>query len=107
MAAPEPITPSPAPAPTELPLRGDRTLTLLPVGRDDLVEVRAADGRLELRIRLTEDGPVLEMEAVRLELKAGEAVEIDTKDFRLRADGEVGIAADGDVRVTGEIIHLN
>src|SRR3712207_3305371 len=48
-----------AAAPT-LPLRHGRTLTLDAAGEEDLVEVRDAAGALELRIRLTEDGPVLQ-----------------------------------------------
>ncbi len=95
MAAPEPLHP---PA-EELPLREGRTLRVASVGRDELVEVRAASGDLELRVRLTPDGPVLEMESVRLVLRAEESVDVETRDFNVTATGEV--------RVTGEMIHLN
>jgi hypothetical protein len=80
-----------------------RTLTV----DQDLVEVHAPDGRLEVRIRLTEDGPVLEMESVRLSLRASESVEVEARDVRVRASGEMDLQADGDVRVTGETIWLN
>ena len=102
MSAPEPIREDAR----ELDLRGGRTLAVIPGGPDDLVEIHGAGG-LELRIRLTDAGPVLEMESVRLSLRSADAVEIDTRDFTVNATGEVGIAAEGDVRVTGEIIHLN
>lgn len=111
MAAPEPLHP---PA-DELPLREGRTLRIASVGRDELVEVRGAGGNLELRIRLTDDGPVLEMESVRLVLRAEESVDVEARDFNvsaaagIRLDGkaDVVVNADGEVRVTGEMIHLN
>ena len=111
MAAPEPIHP---PA-TEVELREGRRLSLASVGRDELVEIRSATGNLELRIRLTEDGPVLEMESVRLVLRAEESVDVETRDFnvsaaagiKLEGKADVVVNADGEVRVTGEMIHLN
>ena len=114
MATPEPIRP-PAPDPTEVDLREGRRLTLASVGRDELVEIRSGEGKLELRIRITDDGPVLEMESVRLVLRAEESVDVETKDFnvsaaagiRLEGKADVVVNADGEVRVTGEMIHLN
>ena len=111
MAAPEPLHP---PA-DELPLREGRTLRVAAVGRDELVEVRSPTGSLELRIRLTADGPVLEMESVRLLLRAEDSVDVETRDFNVRAaagiklegKADVVVDADGEVRVTGEMIHLN
>ena len=84
-------------------LEHGRTLTV----QDDLVEVHAPDGRLEVRIRLTEDGPVLEMESVRLSLRATESLEVEAKDVRVTATGEMDLQAGGDVTVTGETIWLN
>jgi len=86
-----------------LELDHGRTLT----AEGELVEVRAPDGRIEVRIRLTEDGPVLELESVRLALRASEGIEVDTTDFEVRAAGEIALGAEGEVRVTGETIHLN
>ena len=111
MATPEPIRPPAA----EVPLREGRRLTIASVGRDETVEIRSASGNLELRIRLTEDGPVLEMESVRLVLRAEESVDVETRDFNVKAaagiklegKADVLVNADGEVRVTGEMIHLN
>jgi hypothetical protein len=96
-------------------LREGRRLSLASVGKDELVEIRGAGGKLELRIRLTEDGPVLEMESVRLVLRAEESVDVETKDFnvtaaagiKLEGKADVLVNADGEVRVTGEMIYLN
>ena len=79
-------------------------LTILAVGLED-----------RFRIKLTEDGPVLQMESVRLQLKASEAVEIESKRVEIRASETVQIAskdevkvdAEGDVRVNGKTIWLN
>ena len=98
-----------------LRLREGRTLAVVPEGTDELVEVRSAGGTLELRLRMTDEGPVLEMESVRLMLRAAESVDVETKDFNVRAEGEITVSgkadvhvdAAGDVHVTGEIIHLN
>jgi hypothetical protein len=95
-------------------LKHGRTLFLEPAGEDDLVEVRAASGTVEIRLRLTADGPVLELESVRLSLRAAEAVDVQAPEFNVSADeitlrgtADVSVDAGGDVRVTGETIHLN
>ena len=106
-----------------LHLRQGRTLTLTSVGNDELVEIRGSSGLLELRIRMTEEGSVLEMESVRLSLRAAESIDIDCKEFSVSAERSVGLSsqgeitvqgkadvrvdADGEVHVTGEMIYLN
>ena len=106
----------------ELQLREGRTLALASADGQELVEIRGPSGVLELRIRLTEQGPVLEIETVHLSLRAAESVDIDCKDFNvsadrvgLRSEGEmtlsgkadVRVDADGEVHVQGEMIYLN
>jgi hypothetical protein len=103
-------------------LRDGRTLTVSEAGLDELVEIRSSSGMVELRIVLTEQGPVLQMEAVRLQLKASEAVEIESKRIDLKATETVAIAATelevkteadtkvdakGEVRINGKMIYLN
>lgn len=100
----------------EVYLRDGRKLVVSESGTDQLVEIRSGSGMVEVRIRLTEQGPVLQMEAVRLQLKADEAVTIESKAVEIRAtEGsvkveskeEVDIDAEGAVRVVGKTIHLN
>jgi len=69
----------------EIYLREGRTLSIEQAGSDELVEIRSSSGQVELRIRLTEDGPVLQMESARLQLKASEAIEIESKRVEIRA----------------------
>jgi hypothetical protein len=107
----------------EVYLRDGRKLVLSESGSDQLVEIRAESGMVELRIRLTEQGPVLQMEAVRLQLKASEAVEIESPVVEIKASEELQLQGgtvkveaqkdvkvegkEGDVRVVGTKIHLN
>jgi hypothetical protein len=99
----------------EVYLREGRTLTVESAGSDELVEVRSSSGQVELRIRLTEEGPVLQMESARLALKATEAVEIQsprieikaTETLQLSSDNEIKVDAEGEVRVNGKMIYLN
>lgn len=99
----------------EIYLREGRTLSVEQSGAEDLVEIRSSSGQVELRIKLTEDGPVLQMESARLSLKASESVEIESKRVEIRATeavrltskDEVKVEAEGDVRVNGKTIWLN
>jgi hypothetical protein len=112
-----------APGATSLPLQHGRHLTLVASGGDDLVEIRGAGGTVEMRIRMTAEGPVLQMESLRLSLKAAENVEVECANFavrsretmelqsqgalRINGEADVHLDANGEVRVTGKMIHLN
>jgi hypothetical protein len=91
-------------------------------GSEQLVEIRSESGMLEVRIRLTDQGPVLQMETVRMQLKATEAVEIESPRVEIKgseqvtleggavtvkAEQDVKVDAEGEVRVVGKTIHLN
>ena len=99
----------------EIYLREGRTLTIESAGNDELVEVRSSSGQVELRIRLTEEGPVLQMESARLQLKASEAVEIQSRRIEIKAtetvqiasENEIKVDGEGEVRVNGKMIYLN
>jgi hypothetical protein len=99
----------------EVYLREGRTLTVESSREGELVEIRSSSGQVEVRIKLTEEGPVLQMESARLQLKASESVEIASKRVEIRAtesvqiasDNEVKVDAEGEVRVNGKMIYLN
>ncbi|HET9621361.1 MAG TPA: hypothetical protein VFP84_08355 [Kofleriaceae bacterium] len=99
----------------ELYLREGRTLRIDDAGRDELLEIRSSSGQVELRIKLTEEGPVLQMESARLQLKATESVEIASKrveitaseTLSLKSENEIKADAEGEVRVNGKMIYLN
>jgi len=91
-----------------LKLQHGRTLSVEPAADADLVEIRRADGVLELRLKLTEDGVVLQLEAARISLKADESIDVECKTFNLNAESDVGIQSRaGDLRVRGERVYIN
>ena len=98
----------------EVYLRDGRKLVVSEQGGESLVEVRSESGMLEVRIRLTEQGPVLQMESARVSLKAAESLEIQSQRIEIKG-GAVKVHAEEDleldsgsaVRVTGKIIYLN
>ncbi len=79
------------------------------------IEVRTEDGALELRITLTESGPVLSVSAARIELSATETVAVRCRNFevettesmRLRSAGPIEVKAAGDLRLDGDQVFLN
>jgi len=91
----------------EVYLRDGRKLVVSEQGRDQLVEIRAGSGMVEVRILLTEQGPVLQMDAVRLELKAQESVEIESKRVAIKSETEIDVEAKGHMTLIGSIIDLN
>ncbi|HUH03041.1 MAG TPA: hypothetical protein VML75_13685 [Kofleriaceae bacterium] len=104
-------------------LRDGRSLEIHDEGADQVVEIRAASGQMELKVRLTEEGPVLSLEGVRLSVRAAEAIDMSCKTFKVSAEESVELASKGelrvnadkdlsvdsaaDVRVNGKMIHLN
>jgi hypothetical protein len=114
----EPSTP-----PEAVGLAHGRRLTVDSAGGEQVVEIRGASGAVELRVKITEEGPVLLVEAVRIALKAADAVDIDCTRFRVSASqsielasqgpvqvtggADVGVNASGEVHVKGEMIYLN
>lgn len=106
----------------EVYLKDGRKLTVSEQGSDQLVEIRSDSGMVELRIKLTAEGPVLQMEAVKLQLKATEAVEIESArvaitgtesvevsggKVEVEAEEDATVEAKGEVRVRGKMIWLN
>ena len=106
----------------EVYLKDGRKLVVSEQAGDQLVEIRSESGMLEVRIKLTAEGPVLQMESARLSLKAAEAVEIESKRVEIRGtealdlkggtidvqgETDVKVNAEGEVRVVGKMIYLN
>ncbi|HSN25975.1 MAG TPA: hypothetical protein VLT45_06800 [Kofleriaceae bacterium] len=106
----------------EVYLKDGRKLTLSEQGGDQLVEIRNESGLVEVRIKLTEEGPVLQMEAVRMQLKASEQVSIESQSVEIKgaehvevtggkvdvtAEEDVNVESKAEVRVRGKMIWLN
>jgi uncharacterized protein (DUF2345 family) len=82
-----------------LELRHGRTLVVETGGDAEVLEVRAASGAVELRLRLTEDGVVLQLEAARISLKADQSIDLESTNINLTADA--------DIRVRGGRVFIN
>ena len=106
----------------ELYLRDGRRLVIGEQHGQQLVEIRSDSGMLEIRIKLTDQGPVLQVESATLSLKAVDAVEIESRrveikaseqvrleggEVRVSAEQDIKVDADGEVRVVGKMIYLN
>src|SRR3569623_3782767 len=85
----------------EVYLKDGRKLTLSEHGGDQLVEIRNESGLVEVRIKLTEEGPVLQMEAVRMQLKAAEQVELQSARVEINGTAQVAVTG-GKLEVQGE-----
>ncbi len=108
---------------TTLPLQHERTLSHTAEGENDILEIHSPSGQVELRVKLTPEGPVLLMESVRLQLKATESIDVESKSFTVRTtesidlhsdstmhltgQADIQVNAQGDVVVKGEKIYLN
>jgi hypothetical protein len=100
-----------------------RQLAVVEHAGSQTVEIRAASGQLELRIKLTAEGPVLSLDGVKVEMNAAESLQIKCKDFKvestgtttiesqgelkIKSDGALDIDSNDDVRVKGKKIFLN
>lgn len=105
----------------EVFLRDGKKLVVSDQGADQVVEIRNESGMLEVRIKLTDQGPILQMEGARLSLKATESLEIESNKVSVKADElaltgksvtvsseeDVNVNANGEVRVVGKMIYLN
>ena len=80
-------------------LRFGRTIGVEESQDGDVLEIRDASGTLELRLRLTEDGVVLQLEGARISLKAEQSIDLESKRINLTADGEL--------RIRGERVYIN
>lgn len=115
-----------AQSPQAVPLTGrlpsGRELAVRSTPEGEQIEVRSASGDLELRIALTDAGPVLQLRGVRLEIDSTEAIalrckelEVDAqaismraqKDVRIDAQGQMNIQTGGLTNIDAEIINLN
>lgn len=105
----------------ELMLRGGKKLVVGESGVDQYVEIRNESGMLEVRIVLTDSGPILKMESLKLSMKAaeevtidatkvsirGDVINLDAKTLSLGAEEDIVVDAKNEVRVVGRMIYLN
>lgn len=94
-----------APASVEHPLAHGRKV-IVNAGSDRPIEVIAPDGRVEVAIVMTADGPVVKVEGARLELAAPESVHVKTGKLTIDASEGVDLKSKGPVVLEGKKIDL-
>ena len=102
------LTPTPD-ARTELPvvvLPSGSTLTVRAGAGGEEILLRSARGSMSLHLRVTDDGPVLTLHGVRLEIEAADSVAVNCREFEVHASDAVRLTA-GDVSVRSDTeIHM-
>jgi hypothetical protein len=98
----------------ERALPSGRRLALRIGSAGEEIEIRSPAGDVEVRIALTDAGPVVSLRAARLELNAADAVAVRCRDFGVEASGEIKLEAnevraqtEGDIHLNGAFIRLN
>lgn len=82
-----------------LVLKSGYTIESVEENLSDVLHIRASDGKLCLRIVLTPEGPVVELQSVSLVISA-------EKDIRLRADSlEIETKKDLSIKAGGDIVQ--
>ncbi len=99
-----------------------RSVAVSQEGLDDVVEIRAASGAVELKVRITEEGPVLSLEGVRLQMKSAGDIDVECETFHVNAkkvdidskgtlemksEEDLKIELTAEVRLNGKMIWLN
>lgn len=79
-----------------------RTLRVASRGLEEVIEICASSGQVELRVRMTEEGPVLQLEGAKLSLRAHDAIEMKCKRFTVDAAESVDLASEGGMVIRSE-----
>jgi hypothetical protein len=106
-----------------LKLISGRKVTVSSRENEDLLEIFEPEGKMVLKVRLTDKGPVMVVEGCRLALNSTESIALRAPTIEISADEktlleskgtltidsaqEMGIHSEDDIRVAGKIIHLN
>lgn len=96
-------------------LPSGRSVVVRLAGAAEEIEVRSPAGDVEVRITLTDDGPVVSVRAARLELNAVDDIALHCKRLtvetsegtELHTQGEMQVRSAGDMHLNGKMLHLN
>ncbi|QDU62635.1 hypothetical protein Pan216_35020 [Planctomycetes bacterium Pan216] len=88
------------------PLPSGRTLAVRLNDSQEQIEVVSPQGEVEVRIVMTDEGPVVKLCGVRLEIEAEETVAVNCRNFEVNAEERAAIVSGGPVRVTGDEMRV-
>ncbi len=106
----------------ERPLPSGRSVVIRVTGAAEELEVRSPGGAVEVRITLTDQGPVVRLSGARLELEAADNIALHcrrlevntTESTHLHSAGslqlsgqEMRVQTTGDIHMNGDVIRLN
>ena len=83
-----------------------RAVRLTRDGDNDALVITSPQGRVEMEIRFTAEGPILSFTSAAVRLESPTSVSLSCDDFRVRARGEVDIAAEKTARVEGHGVEV-
>ena len=91
--------------------------------KEELIEIAAPEGEIIMKVRMTDDGPVISVSGAHLELKSTETIALKAKQIKIQAEEDAVVKSKGsieidsskklaihsndDICVAGKIIHLN
>lgn len=95
-----------APART-IELASGRSIEIEETGREEHIQVRSADGNLVLSLRLTDEGPVLSLSAVSLEIAAQKHLALTSETLAIQTSGDATLDVGGSLheRTRGSAIR--
>ena len=83
-------------------LPSGRSVIVKVAGQREELEIRSAEGEVEVRITLTEQGPVVSLRGGRLELEAPDTVAVHCRRFEVNTTEETQLQSSGPVHITGQ-----
>ena len=109
------MEPDDGPGVQVLALRSGATVSIHPDPRGETIVLRSAGGSVDLSIRMTDQGPVLSLRGVRLEIDATEELAVRCREFsvdardgvRLTSGGNVQVRSQGQTFIDGDFVNLN
>jgi hypothetical protein len=87
-------------------LPSGRSVVVKVAGECEELEIRDSEGRVELSVTLTADGPVVKVRGGRLELDAADTVALRCRRFELQTSEITDLSSSGAVRITGEELRV-
>lgn len=88
---------SPAEPDRQVRLASGRFAAFSAVDKEDRLVVTSPEGRVELSIRFTESGPVLDFEAAAIQLKSAGEVAVQCNNFKVEAAKKIQLSTEGDM----------
>jgi hypothetical protein len=78
-----------------VPFSSGRSLVIAEQGREEHIQVRSADGQIVLSLRLTDEGPVLSLSAVSLEIASQKHLALKSETLSIQTSGDAALEVGG------------